>query len=132
MFEFKMLPSSEINPYLEQFHVYGHGLENGLEPDEHLRRLKRECEGLIGLLILKNSTPVAMITMLPSLSEDIHFCGAGLCCVHFAGSGLGFSGVRQLHSTLKSIAVGSGASWYSVSRRVNKYEYRNRYYMLRS
>ena len=131
MFEFQMLSSSELDPYLEQFHIYGHGLANGLEPEEHLRRLRAECNGLIGLLIFKNKVPVAMITMLPRLSEDIHFCGAGLCCVHFAGSGLGFRGVRALHNALSTIAKDSGANWYSISSRVSKYEYRNKYYQVR-
>lgn len=128
MHTFKMLDTSELNPYLEQFHIYGHGIENGLNPDEHLRRLQVECESLIGLLILEDDAPKAMITMLPSLVEDIHFCGAGLCCVHLAGSSLGFSGARALHKALRAVALESGADWYSVSSRVSKYEYRNRYY----
>lgn len=132
MITFKMIESSELNPYLEQFHIYGHGIENGLSPEEHLRRLKVECQGLNGLLILKDNLACALITFIPNLVEDIHFIGLGLCCIHFAGSGLGYSGVKALHRALATMARESSASWYSISRRVSKYEYLNRYYMLRS
>lgn len=131
MITFKHLDSSELDPYLEQFHVYGHGIANGLSSEEHLRRLRAECRDLHGLLILKDNVACAMLTFLPDLVEDIHFTGYGLCCVHFAGAHLGYSGVRALHRALSTMATASGAEWYSLSNRVSKYEYRNRYHMLR-
>ncbi|QXG07773.1 hypothetical protein [Erwinia phage Zoomie] len=129
-FQTMMLDSSELTPYIEQFHIYGHGIANGVEEHEHLRRILQEAEGLIGMLVLKELEPVALITLMPGLVEDSHFNGVGLCCVHFAGSGLGLAGMRCVHRSLRELAKQNGAAWYSISSRVSTYEYRNRYYMM--
>lgn len=129
-FQTLMLSPDETAPYIEQFHIYGHGIANGVDEATHLQRLFKETEGLLGLLILKDFEPVAMITLLPGLVEDSHFLGAGLICVHFAGSGLGVSGMRSVHRSLRTLAKQEGAAWYSLSSRVSTYEYRNRYYMI--
>lgn len=127
-FTTELIPPDEVPIYIERFHMYGHGIENGVPEQEHLRRVTQEATGLLGLVIFKDNESVAMVTMLPSLVEDSHFPEAGLCCVHLAGKGLGVSGMRELHRGLKRLTLMMGGAWYSVSSRVSKYEYRNRYY----
>ena len=129
-FQTKLLLSDETAPFIERFHIYGHGIANGVDEATHLQRLLNETAGLLGLLVLKDYEPVAMITLLPGIVEDSHFLGAGLVCVHFAGSGLGVSGMRTVHRALTTLAKQEGAAWYSLSSRVSTYEYRNRYYMI--
>ncbi len=124
-----LLASSEIEPYVRQFHIFGHGIANGVPEDVHLQRMLKETEGQMGLLISENSEPVALATLVPGIVEDSHFPGAGLICVYLAGR-LGVSGVRYLHRCLRQLAADNGGSWYCVSSRVSTYEYRNRYYMI--
>lgn len=124
-----LLASSEIEPYVRQFHVYGHGIANGVPEDVHLARMLRETEGQMGLLISQDSEPVALATLVPGIVEDSHFPGAGLICVYIAGR-LGSRGVRYLHRCLRDLCRLNGGSWYCVSSRVSQFEYRNKYYMI--
>lgn len=125
-----LIHPDELPVYVEMFHMFGHGIQNGVPEEEHLRRVLNETEGLMGMVLYKNDIPVACATLWPSLLEDSHFLGAGLVVVHLAGSDVGTAGMRELHRGLRRLAKQEGASWYSVSSRVSLYEYRNRYYML--
>ena len=126
----RIIPNDEIQPYVEQFHIYGHGIQNGVDEAEHLCRVQQECSGLIGLLILRDDIPIGLVTLIPNLVADSHFPGSGIMCIHIAGRDFGVSGVRALHRELKTLCRENGANWYSMSSRVSKYEYRNRYYPL--
>lgn len=130
MFHSKLLEAHETAPFIEQFHIFGHGIQNGVSEEEHLRKLLAECAGLIGLLILKDNVPKAMATLLPEPTEDSHFTGTGIVCVHLAGSDLGVPGMRHVHKALRELAIANESSWYSISSRVSQFEYRNRYYMI--
>lgn len=125
-----LLSPDDTAPFIEKFHVFGHGIANGLSETEHLRRIMRETQGLLGLLILHGTEPVGMVTLLPYTAEDSHFQGTGIVCVHFAGHDLGVRGMRTVHQSLRRLAQQEGAGWYSLSSRVSQYEYRNRYYMI--
>ena len=124
----KIISNVEMEPFIEQFHIYGHGIQNGVDEAEHLWRIKQECSGLIGLLVLRNDKPIGLVTLLPNTIADSHFPGTGIMCIHIDGRDFGVSGVRAVKRTLRELCLSLGDSWYSMSSRVSKYEYRNRYY----
>lgn len=130
MYRARLIPSARTKPFVEQFHIYGHGIANGVSEETHLRRVLHETAGLIGILILEDDEPKAMAMIVPGPVEDSHFNGQGIICTHLAGSGLGLAGMRCLHRALRYIAKENDAQWYSMSHRVSKFEYRNRYFMI--
>lgn len=125
----KLYDTDQTKHYITLFHHYGHGIDNGLSLEEHLRRVLLEAEGMIILVISRDDKPVGAVTMVPGPVEDSHFPGQGIMCAHVAGE-FGFDGMRLVHRTLRELCKANDAQWYSMSHRVSRYEYRNRYFMI--
>lgn len=127
---YEVISSETLPMYVNQFHTYGHGLENGLSEDEHKLRVLESTKGLEGIAIVNDNQVLGVGVILPKPILDAHYVDAVLHCVYLGGN-FTYRGMRAFHKAMIQECKLRGATMYSMPSRKSKFKYIVTFYEVR-
>lgn len=124
----RFIQPDEVPFYIKKHHTRGHGIENGLSPEEHVQRLLTNTYGMYGLVVFDDThNSIGGAILVNQLVDDAHFPCKVLHVAYMAGY-LGYTGMKALIQKLNSVTKDSGGAMFSIPRRISKYKYETRLY----
>lgn len=118
--------SEYIHSLIKEFHIYGHGIELGMPPEEHLSRVTDWMDNHSVLAVFSGDVPVGVVGICPELQADPHFPGLSLH-TSFTVVLPGYPGAAlRLYRDLMKIARLNGADWLCTTKRTSEYTYTKR------
>lgn len=122
--------SEYILKLIQDFHIYGHGIELGMDEAEHLARVTDWMQNHSVLAVLSGDVVIGVVGVCPELQKDPHFPGLSM---HTAFTVVlpGYPGAAMyLYRRLKDIARINGADWLCTTKRTAEYTYTKRGHLL--
>lgn len=115
--------SDYIKTLIQEFHIYGHGIELGIDPDEHLQRVLNWTANNSAIVIYSGDIPIGIVGIVPQLQRDPHFPGLSMH-TSFTVVMPGYPGATlKLYRALRTVAQLNGADWLCTSKRTSDLTY---------
>lgn len=118
--------SDYIISIVKQLHVWGIGIQLGMDEEEHFQKVVQEIQGHSVLAVFSGDELIGGVSIIPQLLENSHYTGksmaTGFCVLEPYHSGA----MLVLYRNLKRIVKENGADWLILTRSVSATDYLQR------
>ena len=115
--------SDYIIEIVKQLHVWGIGIQLGMDEEEHFQKVVNEIQGHSVLAVFSGDVLIGGVSIVPEMLNNSHYPGKALATGFLVVEPYHPKAVSTLYRNLKRIVRENGADWLILTRAVNETDY---------